>query len=30
MELPPGVALPDPAAVAATDGAVLRAIEGGE
>ncbi len=29
MELPPGVALPDPAVVAATDGAVLRAIEGG-
>jgi acetolactate decarboxylase len=31
MELPPGVALPDPAVVAATaDRGVLRAIEGGE
>jgi hypothetical protein len=29
MELPPGVALPDPAALVA-DGAALRAIEGGE
>ena len=30
MELPPGVALPDPTAVAASGGAALRAIEGGE